>query len=266
MKIVVCIKHVPARDSRLRIAQSGEWIEERDLSWEINEPDTYALEEALRLREKHGGEVLAITAGPDRAAEALKRGLAMGADRAIHLAGDVFNAADANATARGLADALRGEAPDLVLAGVQSDDKGYAATGVMLAELLGMPHSTLIMEVEVLDGRVKVKREMESGWFEWLELPLPAVLTIQSGINQVRYSTLKGIMAAKKKDLRRVEAPAAGSAGTGPAGTGPAGTSPTALHGLAFPSRTSRAEIFDGDGKAAAGSLWERLRRDGKLR
>ena len=254
MKIAVCIKHVPARDSRLRIAADGRWIEERDLSWEINEPDTYALEEALRLKEKQGGEVLVITAGPERASEALKRGLAMGADRAIHLVGDGFIEADAQDTARALADALRPESPDLVLAGVQSDDKGYAATGVMLAQLLGLPHSTLIMEVQVLDGRLKVKREMESGWFEWLELPLPAAHTIQSGINQVRYATLKGIMAAKKKEIRKTPVDGADAARR------------TKLEGLAFPSKESKAEIFEGDPKSAARELWDRLKKDGKLR
>jgi electron transfer flavoprotein beta subunit len=260
MKIAVCIKHVPARDSRLRIAPDEHWVEERDLSWEINEPDTYALEEALRLKEKHGGEALVVTAGPERAAEALKRTLAMGADRAIHLVDDAFTAADALVTARVLAEALRPESPDLVLAGVQSDDKGYAATGVMLAELLGLPHSTLIMEVEVVDGRLRVKREMESGWFERLELPLPALLTIQSGINQVRYATLKGIMGAKKKELRQIRQPGFG----GIAAEGFA--SKTTLEGLRFPSKEARAEVFEGDPRAAAAQLWERLKRDGRLR
>jgi electron transfer flavoprotein beta subunit len=257
MKIAVCIKHVPARDSRLRIAPDGGWIEERDLSWEINEPDTYALEEALRIKEKHGGEVLVVTAGPDRAAEALKRGLAMGADRAIHLAGDAFTSGDAQVTARALAAVLEPESPDLVLAGVQSDDKGYAATGVMLAEILGFPHSTLIMEVEVVDRGLKVKREMESGWFQWLELPLPAVLTIQSGINQVRYSTLKGIMAAKKKEIRRLSPSEAGLDGY---------ASKTRFEKLAFPSKESNAEIFEGDPRAAAAKLWERLRKEARVR
>ena len=257
MKIAVCVKHVPARDSRLRISADGTWIEERDLSWEINEPDSYALEEALRIKERQGGEVLVVTAGPERSAEALKRGLAMGADRAIHVVSEALARGDAHDAARALAEALRPEAPDLVLAGVQSDDKGYAATGVMLAEMLGLPHSTLIMEVQVMDGGLKIKREMESGWFEWLELPLPAVLTIQSGINQVRYSTLKGIMAAKKKEIRRMtvnetgEDPLAGK---------------TRLEKLGFPSKESRAEIFEGDAKSAAQKLWERLKRDGKLR
>jgi electron transfer flavoprotein beta subunit len=251
MKIAVCIKHVPARDSRLRIAADGSWVEERDLSWEINEPDLYALEEALRIREAAGGEVIAITAGPERAAEALRRGLAMGADRAIHVASDAFTPGDARVAARALADALAPEACDLLLAGVQSDDKGYAATGVMLAEMLGLPHSTLIMEVRVEDGRVRAKREMESGWFERLELPLPALLTIQSGINQVRYATLKGIMGAKKKEIRRIEPALAAS--------------PTTVEGLAFPSRETTAEIFEGDAREAAGKLWERLRRNGRV-
>ncbi|MFN2433153.1 MAG: electron transfer flavoprotein subunit beta, partial [Gemmatimonadota bacterium] len=214
--------------------------------------DEYAVEEALRLKEAHGGEVVVVAAGPPSVKDALTRALAMGADRAIHLAGEGFTAGDAQATARALADVLRGESPDLVLAGVQSDDKGYAATGVMLAEMLGFPHSTLIMEVQVQDGSLRVKREMESGWFEWLELPLPAVLTIQSGINQVRYSTLKGIMAAKKKELRKVAVDG--------------GTAATGLEALAFPSKESKAEVFEGDPKQAASQLWERLRRDGKVR
>jgi electron transfer flavoprotein beta subunit len=263
MKIAVCIKHVPARDSRLRIAPDGSWIEEGDLSWEINEPDTYALEEGLRIKEKQGGEVVVVTAGPQRAAEALKRGLAMGADRAIHLVGDAFTPGDAQVAARALADALQPEAPDIVLTGVQSDDKGYAATGVMLAEMLGLPHSTLIMEVEIGDGRVKVKREMESGWFQRLELPLPALLTIQSGINQVRYSTLKGIMAAKKKEIRQL--PWSGD-GAGASSGGPTAPSKTALRQLAFPSKESKAEIFEGDAREAARKLWERLKSAGKIR
>lgn len=257
MKIAVCVKHVPARDSRLRITSDGTWIDERDLSWEINEPDLYALEEALRLKEKHGGEVLAVTAGPRRAAEALKRALAMGADRAIHLADDRAPERDAEATARALANALRPEAPDLVLTGVQSDDKGFAATGVMLAEMLGLPHSTLIMEVRVLVGRLEAKREMESGWFEWLELPLPALLTIQSGINQVRYSTLKGIMAARKKEVRQLPFDEAESA---------AGVSKTRLERLSLPSKETKAEIFEGDPRESARKVFEALRREGKLR
>lgn len=249
MKIAVCLKHVPSRDARLRIAADRRWIEERDLSWEINEPDTYALEEALRLREKHGGEVLVVSAGPERVAEALKRGLAMGADRAIHLVGDATDA-DAHAVAGALAEALRSESPDLVLTGVQSDDKGYAATGVMLAELLGLPHSTLIMEVQVEDGRVRVKREMESGWFQSLELPLPALLTIQSGINQVRYATLKGIMAAKKKPME-----------SRPAQWGPVRLT---VQSMALPAERAGGRIL-GTGPDAVSELVRVLRDEAKV-
>jgi electron transfer flavoprotein beta subunit len=107
-----------------------------------------------------------------------------------------------------LAVAIRDEGFDLVLTGLQSDDQGFAQTGVVLAELLGIPHATIIMEVQVSDGRLRVKRELEGGWFQWVSMPSPALLTIQSGINQLRYATLKGIMAAKKKEVRVAQPPA----------------------------------------------------------
>ena len=176
-----------------------------DASWELNEPDAYALEEALRLKEKHGGEVIAVSAGPARVSQVIREALARGADRAIHVEGDALATADAWTTADALPAAIRDEHVDLVLTGLQSDDQGFAQVGVVLAERLGIAHSTIIMEVQVAgarrSARVRVKRELEGGWFQWIAMPLPAVLTIQSGINQLRYATLKGIMAAKKKDI-----------------------------------------------------------------
>ena len=167
----------------------------------MNEPDSFALEEALRLKEKHGGEVVALSMGPARAKQAIKEALAKGADRAIHVADDKFFLLDPLGSAKSLAAALRKETFDLILTGLQTDDQGFGQTGVLLAELLGLPHATIIMQIEVQGGRMRLKRELEGGWFQWVELPLPAVLTIQSGINQVRYATLKGIMAAKKKEI-----------------------------------------------------------------
>src|SRR5450755_2665257 len=203
MKIVVAIKQVPARDSQLRIASSGKWIEDADLTYEINEPDAYALEEGLQLKEKHGGEVVALCAGPARASQTIREALAKGADRAIHIEEEAM-ASDRLAVARLMAAALKAEAPDLVLTGLQSDDLGYGQTGVILAELLGLPHATLIMEVETHEGGIRVKRELEDGWFQHVEMALPALLTIQSGISKLRYATLMGIKKAKTKEVKRL--------------------------------------------------------------
>jgi electron transfer flavoprotein beta subunit len=205
MKIAVCIKQVVTREWQLRIAESGTWIRDGEASFELNEPDAYALEEALRLKEKHGGEVVVCSAGPARAAQVLREALARGADRAIHVESDALAAADAFTVAEALAGAIRDEGFELVLTGLQSDDQGFAQVGVVLAEKLGMPHATIIMEVDASSGSaLRVKRELEGGWFQWVSLPMPALLTIQSGINQLRYATLKGIMAAKKKEIRKV--------------------------------------------------------------
>ena len=213
MKIAVCIKQVVTREWQLRVNDTRTWIRDQDATFELNEPDAYALEEALRLKEKHGGEVVVCSAGPARAAQVLREALARGADRAIHVESDTFVAADAFVIAEALAAAMRDEQFDLVMTGLQSDDQGFGQVGVVLAEKLGMPHATIIMAVEKSDAGLRVKRELEGGWFQWMSLPLPALLTIQSGINQLRYATLKGIMAAKKKEIRKVAAPAAGVGG-----------------------------------------------------
>src|SRR6516225_664659 len=178
VNIIVCIKQVPAKDAPLAIA--GNWIKESDIGFEMNEPDSYALEEALRLKEKHGGEVVALSMGPERSKQVIKEALAKGADRGIHLADDKFFLLDPLGSAKSIAAALRKENLDLILTGLQSDDQGFGQTGVLLAELLGLPHATIIMQIELQGQRLKLKRELESGWFQWVELPLPAVLTIQS--------------------------------------------------------------------------------------
>src|ERR1035441_3001361 len=201
LKIGVFVRSVPAKDAPLAIAEVGGWIREADIGFETNEPDGFALEEALRLKEKHGGEVIAVSMGPERVKQTIKEALAKGADRGIHISDNEFFKLDPLGSARSLAAAIQGENFDLILTGLQSDDQGFGQTGVLLAELLGRPHATIIMQIEVNDGRMKLKRELEAGWFQWVELPLPAVITIQSGINKPRYATLKGIMAAKKKEI-----------------------------------------------------------------
>lgn len=255
MKIGVCVKQVPAKDAPLAIAESGAWIRESDISFETNEPDAYALEEALRLKEKHGGEVVAISMGPERAKQSIKEALAKGADRGIHVADAEFFRLDPLASARSLAAAIKNENFDLVLTGLQSDDQGFGQTGVLLAELLGHPHATIIMAIEVLDGRMKLKRELEAGWFEWLEVPLPAVLTIQSGINKPRYATLKGIMAAKKKEIATVER----------ASLGVPDASTEKIERIYVPQKTKKTEFISGSPKESAAKLLEKLRHEARV-
>jgi len=256
MKIVVAIKQVPARDSPLRIAASGQWIDETDLTYEINEPDAYALEEGLQLKEKHGGEVVALCAGPARAAQTIREALAKGADRALHIESDELGTLDPLQSARLLAGALKGEGADLILTGLQSDDLGYGQTGVILAELLGLPHATLIMQVEKQDGGIRVKRELEDGWFQHVDMPLPALLTIQSGINKLRYATLMGIKKAKTKEIKRLT----------PAELGVVETAGgVLLDRVYFPERTKRTQLFEGSPKEAAAKLVEKLKFEARL-
>jgi electron transfer flavoprotein beta subunit len=247
MKIAVCIKQVPTRDWQPRLDEGRTWIREQDAAHEMNEPDAYALEESLRLKEKTGGEVVACSAGPPRVAQVLREALARGADRAIHVQADELASADAFAIAAVLAASMKEEQFDLILTGLQSDDQGFAQTGVILAEKLGMSHATIIMDVQPQERAVRVKRELEGGWFQWLTMPLPSVLTIQSGINRLRYATLKGIMAARKKEIRSV-APAA----------------PLLAHqqilALAVPQKSKQTELIAGSSAEAAKTLISRLR------
>ena len=255
MKIAVCIKQVPAKDAPLRIAADGLWIREADIGFEMNEPDSFALEEALRLKEKHGGEVVALSMGPERAKQTIKEALAKGADRGMHVADDKFFLLDPLGAAKSLAAALRKESFDLILTGLQSDDLGAGQTGVLLAELLGLPHATIIMQIEVQDGRMKLKRELEAGWFQWVELPLPAVLSIQSGINKVRYASLKGIMAAKKKEIVTIPRESVGVA-----------HEPTErVERIYVPQKTKKTEFITGTPKEAAAKLLEKLRHEARV-
>jgi electron transfer flavoprotein beta subunit len=253
MKIAVCIKQVPTRDWQPRLNDARTWIRDQDASFEMNEPDAYALEEALRLKEGHGGEVVVCSAGPARVAQVIREGLARGADRAIHVEHDGLASADAFAVADALAAAMKDERFDIVLTGLQSDDQGFAQTGVVLAERLGLPHATIIMEVQVgTPGSLRVKRELEGGWFQWVAMPLPAVLTIQSGINQLRYATLKGIMAAKRKEIRQVVPPAAPS-------------TRVAILRLYVPEKGKKTELISGSPAEAAVTLVRKLRDEARV-
>lgn len=255
MKIFVCLKQVPAKDSLLRVDDSAGWIRETDLTHEINEPDAFALEEGLRLKEKHGGEVVVVGAGPARAASAIREALAKGADRAMQVEDDSLDRLDSFTTARALAAAIRTEPFDLVLTGLQSDDLGSGQTGVILAELLHVPHATLIMEVQKLDGAVKVKRELEAGWFQYVEMPLPALLTIQSGINKVRYATLMGIKKAKNKELKRFT----------PADLGVDLAPRQRIQRIYLPQKTKQTQILTGSPKEAATALIQKLKFEARI-
>jgi electron transfer flavoprotein beta subunit len=250
MKLIVLMKQVASKDAILRINKDGTWIEEGDLSFEVNESDGYALEEALRVREKLGGEVIVCSMGPQRAKSVIKDALARGADRAIHVVGDNLTHLSPYAAASALVEAIRDEQPDLMMTGLQSDDYGYAQTGVIMAELLGMPHATIVIEVDASGDKLRVKRELESGWYQWYSLPTPALLTIQSGISQIRYATLKGIMAAKKKEVKEVTA--ATEIVSRP--------SHQQLKKVYLPQKTKQTQLLgNGDAKAGAVALAEKL-------
>lgn len=257
MKIIVLMKQVANKDAVLRIAGDGKWINDADISQQTNESDGYALEEALRTIESKGeGEVVVCTLGPQSAKTVIKDALARGADRAIHMVVEDSKTLSAYQIASAIADAIRDENADLVFSGLQSDDASYGQTGVILAELLGIPHATIVIEVDraSLGETLRVKRELESGWYQWFTYKLPSLMTIQSGISQIRYASLKGIMAAKKKEIRDVTPSAStfGSAAT--------------IEKVYMPLKTKQTQILgNGDAKAGAVELVQRLKDEARV-
>jgi electron transfer flavoprotein beta subunit len=209
------------------------------------------------LKEKQGGEIVVICAGPEKAGQTIREALAKGADRAIHIETDADASADPLVLARMIAQALDSEKADLILTGLQSDDLGYGQTGVILAEAMRLPHATIIMNVEVEGAAIKVKRELEDGWFQHVEMPLPALLTIQSGATKLRYATLMGIKKAKTKEVRRVAA-----AELLPQGSLSASIR---LERIYTPEKSKRSQIFDGPAKEAAAQLVEKLRFEARV-
>ena len=252
LKILVCMKQVPQKDAPLKLNDAATWIRE-DVSYEVNEPDAFALEEALRQREKHTGEVVVITSGPARSQQVLREALAKGADRAIHLEDNAFVGLDAFNTAKAFAAAIKDEKFDLIFTGLQSDDYGYAQTGVILAELLGWPHATIIMHIEENETGIRVKRELEAGFFQYVDMPLPAVLTIQSGINKLRYATLIGIKQAKNKPIRKVALAEVQSA---------IGENLQKIERLYVPEKTKKTVHIDGTPAEIAKKLVDKLRNE----
>jgi electron transfer flavoprotein beta subunit len=257
MKIVVAIKQVPERDAPVRVSPGGRGVDTGDVGWMMNEPDAYALEEALQLKERLGeSEVVIVSAGHDRVESTLREALAKGADRALHIltpedGEGSLTTRDTLGVAQMLADAIRAESPALVLTGLQSDDLGAGQTGVVLAELLGLPHVTLVLSVEAAAGaqQIRVKRELEDGWFQHIELPVPALLTIQSGGNRLRYATLMGIKRARSKETRQVDA-------------SPSSARHDEVVRVSLPERTRQTEVLNGAADQIAATLAERLKAE----
>lgn len=263
MKIAVCIKQVPNTEARLRVSRDGRWVEEEDLPFVINESDEYALEEGLRLAEKTGGEVVVFSLGPDRVKEALRKALAVGAARAVLLSDPAFAGGDAMATGKALAAAIARDSFDVVLTGSQSDDVRWGGTGSVLAGYLGWPHVWLVMGVELEEGNktAKVTREMESGTNEVSRVALPAVFEIQAGLNHPRYASLKGIMAAKKKEIAEVKA---ADLGLDASQVGAAG-SRIEIVSVSFPDSGKGAQILQGDAKVVAQQLVDKLQKEARV-
>tara|TARA_A100001037_G_scaffold300277_1_gene327488 strand:- start:188 stop:949 length:762 start_codon:yes stop_codon:yes gene_type:complete len=208
MKIAVLVKQVVGSESALEISQDQKWIDNSNATFVMNPPDNYAIEEAMLIKEKVGaGEVVIVSMGPQRVQKVIREGLSKGADRGIHIETESLNEIDPLYISKVLAETLRDENFDLILSGLQSDDSGMGQTGVLLGELLNMSTATLAIETDIKLNEIKVKRELESGWFQWVELEFPASVSIQSGINQPRYPSLKGIMGAKKKEIKVIPAP-----------------------------------------------------------
>lgn len=250
------MKQVASKDAILRINKESTWIEEGDLSFEVSESDGYALEEGLRLKEKHGGEVIVCSMGPQRVKAVIKDALARGADRAIHVVVDDLTSLSPYSGAKALADAVRDEQPDLIMTGLQSDDNGFGQTGVIMAELLGMPHATIVIEVDASGEKLRVKRELESGWYQWYSMSTPALLTIQSGISQIRYASLKGIMAAKKKEIKEIV----------PSSPDSDRPSHQRIEKIYLPEKTKQTQFLgNGDVKAGAVALAEKLHTEARI-
>jgi electron transfer flavoprotein beta subunit len=259
MKIVVCVKQVPDTETRVRIAASGDAVSEADVaSWIVSPYDEFAIEEALRIREAKGGEVVAVTAGPDRAQAALRTALAMGADSAVHVKDAALEASDTLGTARALAAAVRTLAPyDLVLCGQQGVGGDHSQIPGMLAELLDLPQVTVAVKIEVGEGNATVEREIEGGRETW-ETPLPAVVSAQKGLNEPRYASLKGIMAAKKKPIQALDLAALGL-------DAPAVAPKVKVVSLELPPARPAVRMIEGDASTQAKELIRLLHEEAKV-
>jgi electron transfer flavoprotein beta subunit len=258
MKILVCLKQVPHKDARLDVRPDGTWIQDENIKFEINAYDSYALEEALRIKDKGDAEVVVASVGPERVTQSLRTALGMGADRAVQIWDDALARTDSLGIAKAIAAFARPESFDLVFTGLMSDDDNYAMTGPMLAELLGIPHVTAVMKAAFENGQVTVERELEGGSLAVVSLPRPCLLAVQTGINEVRYASLKGIMAAKKKPLDKK--------GLGDLGLAPTDVSPKVrIEKMYPPPKGKGAEILKGSADEVAAKIVGKIKELGLL-
>ena len=257
-KILVCLKQVPHKDARLDLRSDGSWIQDDNIKFEINAYDSYALEEALRLKDKGDAEVVVATIGPDRASQSLRTALGMGADRAIHIWDDALASTDSLGIAKALAAVAKSESFDLILTGLMSDDANYGLTGPMLAELLGIPHITSVVKTDFKNGEIEVERELEGGALEVASIPQPCLLAVQTGINEVRYASLKGIMQAKKKPFDKKT--------LGDLGLDAGSVAPKAqIEKVYSPPKGEGAELVQGTPEEAASQIVTKIKELGLL-
>ena len=255
MKIAVLVKQVPGSESSLPINGSNDWVDESSITYVMNPPDNFALEEALIIKEKiNSGEVVVVSMGPSRVQKVIREGLAKGADRGIHIQEDENIETDPLVISERFTDALKSENFDLILTGLQSDDTGMGQTGVLVGEMLGLSTATLVIETDLKQDKIRVKRELESGWFQWVELPLPASISIQSGLNNPRYPSLKGIMSAKKKEIKSVSISSLTS-----------GTKVQGIDKIFVPTASKQTEVIEGELDHVVGRIVDIMRSEVKV-
>ena len=253
MKIAVLIKQVPGSESALPINDSQSWIDESSVTFVMNPPDNYALEEALILKEKIGeGEVVIVSMGPNRVQKVIREGLAKGADRGIHLLQEGKLENDPLSASKKISIALKEENFDLILSGLQSDDTGMSQTGVLIGEFLGMSTATLVVETKIENDHIRLKKELESGWYQWVVLPIPASISIQSGINTPRYPSLRGIMGAKKKEIKCISSDLKSDQSQ-------------TIENISLPRKSKQTEIIESDVDSAVSRIMEILKSDVKV-
>jgi electron transfer flavoprotein beta subunit len=252
MNIIVCVKRIPkTAEADLFIEKDGKDIKKDNLVFALNDWDGYAVREAALLREKHGGEVTVLTVGPEESKEVLTRSLAMGADRALRI--EAPESADANLISKILYRAIKNEPFDLVLTGVQAEDDGWGQVGVALAQRLGLPYAAIVNRIEISGEKALVKRELEGGIEEVVELKLPAVLTIQTGINEPKYVSLAAILEAEDKEMKEMTLDEIGVTEKGPLDV--------TTDQVFFPPTGKMAEILKGNPEEVVVQLTEIIKK-----
>lgn len=262
MDVIVCVKHVPeTAEADLKINSTGKGIEKTGLVFDINEWDDYALEEAVRLKEKFGGSVTAVTVGAEDADNTLRKCLARGADKAVRLTDPKFENSDGYVIAKILHKVVKDMPFNLILTGAQADDDSYAVVGPFLAELLGVPHATMVKKIELTGEVAKINRELEGGLQEIVEVKLPSVLSIQTGINEPRYVSIMGTRKAMQKEIKVMSL---AETGLGESEVGEAGSWVT-IQKMYVPPVEKLAEFLKGSPEEVASKIAGILRAKGLI-